>query len=80
MADVMLTTYAAAQAIDSRASGADVGFVRVTTDSRAVQAGIYLSLSRASALTRMILSPARWLLARRQRWCARIFLSCPAPA
>ena len=39
MADVMLTTYAAAQAIDGRASGADVGFARVTTDSRAVQAG-----------------------------------------
>ena len=34
MADVMLTTYAAAQAIDGRASGADVGFARVTTDSR----------------------------------------------
>jgi DNA-binding NarL/FixJ family response regulator len=26
------------------------------------------------------LSLARWLLARRRRWCARIFLSCPAPA
>jgi hypothetical protein len=39
MADVMLTTYAAAQAIDGRACGADVGFARVTTDSRAVQAG-----------------------------------------
>ena len=25
----------------------------------------------------MILSPAPWLLARRQRWCARIFLRLP---
>lgn len=39
MADVMLTTHAAAQAIGAAASGADVGFSRVTTDSRAIQPG-----------------------------------------